>query len=345
MTLRLTMAFSDNPRVQPLKDGTVKPQNIELGCITLDPSELFQRNLMYDEFDVAEMSISETLLARERTDGSKWDWSALPVFLSRGHHWPYLYVNTASGITSLGDLKGKRIGVPDYDMTAALWFRVTLKDLCGIEAKDNVWFNGRTKELSHGGALGLDKAGPVGVTHHWLNADQTLDVMLDRGEIDACTAIRPRSRVTAGDPTVIDRWGGTQIRGNPHLRKLFDDNGKAVVFEFYRKTGCFQANHHVIVQNRILRDHPWVALELYDAFRRSKEIAYERARRYESTYLYFAGQDQQEQKDVFGDDPYPLGLAAMGKNVERAIRGSLEQGLLTRPLRLDEIYYRTTLKT
>ena len=84
MALRLTMAFSDNPRVQPLKDGTVKPQNIDLECITLDPSALFQRNLLYDEFDVSEMSISETLLAIERRDGGKWDWSAIPVFLSRG---------------------------------------------------------------------------------------------------------------------------------------------------------------------------------------------------------------------------------------------------------------------
>jgi hypothetical protein len=263
VALRLTIGFSDNPRVEPLKDGTVRPQNIELGFVTLDPSTLFQRNLFYDEFDVSEMSISETLLARERTDGKKWDWSALPIFLSRGHHWPYLYVNTASGIASLADMRGKRIGVPDYDMTAAL----------------------------------------------------------------------------------CDRWGGTQIAGNPRLRKLLPDDGKAVVFEYYRKTGFFQANHHVIVQNRVLREHPWVALELFDAFRRSKEIAYERARRYASAYLYFPGTDRQEQAAVFGADPYPLGLRAMGKNVERAIRGSLEQGLLTRPLRLDDIYYRTTLHT
>jgi len=238
MALQLTIGFSDNPRVEPLKDGTVKPQNIELGFVTLDPSTLFQRNLFYDEFDVAEMSISETLLARERGDGKKWDWSALPVFLSRGHHWPYLYVNTASGIASLADMRGKRIGVPDYDMTAALWFRNTLKDLYGIEA-----------------------------------------------------------------------------------------------------------NHHVIVQNRILREHPWVALELYDAFRRSKEVAYHRARRYASAYFYFPGADRQEQAAVLGEDPYPLGLRAMGKNVERAIRGSMEQGLLTKPLRLEDVYYRTTLDT
>jgi 4,5-dihydroxyphthalate decarboxylase len=345
MTIRLTIAFSDNPRVQPLKDGTVKPQGIDLDFVTLDPSELFLRNLLYDEFDVFEMSISETLLALERGDSSKWDWSALPVFLSRGHHWPNLYVNTAAGIAGLGDLRGKRIGVPDYDMTAALWFRITLKELYGIEAADNVWFNGRTRALSHGGALGLDHAGPRGIEHHWLTADQTLDRMLDAGEIDACTAIRPAARVSSGDGTVVDRWGGTPIDGNPRLKKLLPDNGKATVFEFYRKTGCFQANHHVVVQNRVLAEHPWVALELYDAFRRSKEMAYERARRAAQTLVYFPGGDVAEQRGVIGDDPYPLGLGAMRPTVERAIRGSVEQGLLTRPLPLDRIYFRTTLKT
>ena len=348
MALRLTMAFSDNPRVQALKDGTVKPQGIELNCITLDPSALFQRNLFYDEFDVSEMSISETLLSKERCaqfgDG-KWDWSALPVFLSRGHVWDTLYVNTASGITSLADLKGKRIGVPDYDMTAALWFRITLKDLYGIEAKDNIWYNGRTKELSHGGALGLDRVGPVGVTLHWLTVDQTLDVMLDRGEIDACTAIRPGNRITAGDPTVIERYGGTLIAGNPRVKKLLENNGRGVVYEYYQKTGFFHCNHHVIVQNRLLQEHPWVALELYNAFQRSKEVAYERARRAQSAYLYFPGQDFQAQAAHLGEDPFPIGLRAMGKNIERAIQGSLEHGLLTKPLQLEDVYYRTTLKT
>src|SRR5438552_17464331 len=107
MPLRLTLAFSDNPRVQPLKDGLVKPQGIELDSITLDPSNLFQRNLTYYEFYVSEMSISETLLAWERTDGNKWDWSALPVFLIRGHHWHTLYAITASGINSLAALRGR----------------------------------------------------------------------------------------------------------------------------------------------------------------------------------------------------------------------------------------------
>ncbi len=85
MAVRITMGFSDNPRVQPLRDGTVKPEGIDLEMLTIPPSDLFHRNLAHDEFDASEMSISETLLALERSDGTKWDWSALPVFLSRGH--------------------------------------------------------------------------------------------------------------------------------------------------------------------------------------------------------------------------------------------------------------------
>ncbi len=344
MALRITMAFSDNPRVQPLRDGTVKPENIDLDMLTVPPSDLFYRNLANDEFDASEMSISETLLAMERSDGTKWDWSALPAFLSRGHVWPNLYVNTASGVESLGDIKGKRIGVPDYDMTAALWFRATLKDLHGIEASDNVWYNGRTKEFSHGGALGLDDSGPRGVEHHWLTADQTLDVMLDRGELDVVTAIRP-GRVTAGDTTVIDRYGGTPLNDNPRIRKLLADNGKSVVYEYYTKTGFYHCNHHVIVQNRILREHPWVALELFKALQRSKEVAYERARSQQSTYLYFPGSDFQDQASVLGEDPYPIGIRAMGHNVQRAIQASLEQGLISKPMSLEDVYFRTTLDT
>src|SRR5436309_13317505 len=107
------------------------------------------------------MSISETLLARERTDGKKWDWSALPVFLSRGHHWHTLYVNTASGIRSLADIRGRRMGVPDYDMTAAQWFRITLTDLYGKETMDNVWYNESKKDDSHEYKVGLERDGTV----------------------------------------------------------------------------------------------------------------------------------------------------------------------------------------
>ena len=142
MKLQLSLAITSNPRTWPILDGQVKPDGIDLVPTILHPSEMFWRQLRYGDFDVSEMSISETLLARERTDGKKWDWSALPVFLSRGHHWPNFWVNTASGIGGLADIRGKRIGVPDYDMTAALWFRITLKDLpdYALSSAISVWY-------------------------------------------------------------------------------------------------------------------------------------------------------------------------------------------------------------
>jgi 4,5-dihydroxyphthalate decarboxylase len=352
MALKLTMAFSDNPRIQPLKDGTIKPENINLEVVTIDSGILFHRNLAYGlEFDVSEMSISETLLAKERNEtlgGGKWDWTPIPVFMSRGQFWANLHVNTSSGIERFEDLKGKRIGVPDYIMTAALWFRVTLKELYGIEAWDNIWYNGRTKELSHGGSMGFHLKGhgvANGVTHHWLTAGQTMDVMLDRGELDAIIPLNMSGGITAGDSTVIDRYGGTRMTDNPRIRRLVNDQGKAVISEFFHRTGVYHANHHVVVKNSLLREHPWVAMELYKAFQRSKEAAYERARKAQSAYLYFEGNDWKEQAAIFGKDPYPLGLRAMRKTVERAIQGSLEQGLIRKPVKVEDLYFHTTLDT
>jgi 4,5-dihydroxyphthalate decarboxylase len=350
--LKLTMGFSENPRLQPLREGAVRPQNIDLEFVTIDPSKLFYRNLTTGlEFDVSEMSISETLLAKERSETfgkGRWDWTPIPVFLSRGLFWAALYVNNSSGIKQLGDLKGRKIGVPDYCMTAALWFKITLKDLYGIEAWDNIWYNNRTKELSHGGALGLDREGygvVKGVTHRWLTADQTMDVMLDRGQLDAIFPPSVSDGITAGSTTVIDRYGGTSMTNNPRIQRLLNDEGKAAIYEFFRKTGCHQPNHHLIVKNSVLREHPWVAMELYKALQQSKEIAYERARKAQSTYLYFGGNDWKEQAAVFGEDPYPLGIRAMRRTVERAIDGSLEQGLIRKPIKVEDLYFHTTLDT
>ena len=113
--------------------------------------------------------------------------------------------------------------------------------------------------------------------------------------------------------------------------------------EYYQRFGLYPANHHVIVQNRILREHPWVAQELCNAFRKSTRVAYERARQAQSAYLLHEGNDFREQAAVFGEDPYPVGLSQMGKNVERAIQGSLDSGLIREPLRLEDVYYHTIL--
>ncbi len=344
MTLRLTVGFSNNPRIQPLIDGTVKPQNIDLDFVICQPTELFYRNLNYNEFDVSEMSISATLLAKERSDKTKWDWSAIPVFLSKAFVWLKLYINTASGIEHPRDLKGKRIGIPDYQMTAALWMRAVIKELYGVESRDVVWYNGRTKELSHGATLGLDRDPPPEISLNWLSEEQFLDVMLDKGELDAAYFLIPSPHGIRNFAT-FDRYGGTPLIGNPRIRRLFEGGGEEVIIEYYRKTGVIPANHLVIIQNRLLQEHPWVALELYKAFQQAKEVAYERSKELRSTYLLFEGTDVKEQIAIFGEDPYPLGVRANQKMLETLFQSSLEQGLIRKPAKIEDVFYPSTLNT
>src|SRR5215471_3315093 len=121
--LKLKFLSALNPRLTPPLDGTVKSENIELQFILSPPSELFYHNLRYDDFDVSEMSLSECLIVKERHEG-KWHWSGLPVFLSKAFMWFSLSVNTTAGIHRGEDFKEKRVGAPDFPMTAALWMRI-----------------------------------------------------------------------------------------------------------------------------------------------------------------------------------------------------------------------------
>jgi 4,5-dihydroxyphthalate decarboxylase len=225
MAISLTIAFSENPLVQPLKDGTVKPNDIELNFVTVDhPGDLFYRNLKYDEFDVSEMGIPWTVRAMEMNNPKKWDWAKLPIFLSRGTGWTNLYVNTASGVNTLQDLKGKRICVPEYNTSMCMWLRAVMKEFFGIRAEDNVWYVARTQDRSQGRALGVREDKPKEVTVVWLTDGQTPDSMLEKGEVDAAI-IHP----AFFDRLSIDRYSGVSLAGNPRIRKLFPDDGRSLI--------------------------------------------------------------------------------------------------------------------
>lgn len=342
--LKLKVGFSRNIRVEPLIEGMVKPKNIELQFVLCNPGELFYRNLKYDEFDMFEMSFSEYLMTKEKGDGKRWRWNGLPVFLSKAFMWLNLLVNAKAEISDARDLRGKRIGVPDYPMTAALWMRKVFKELYGIEHHDIVWYNGRIRELSHAGILGLDKSLPQGVVLNWLTKEQSLDVMLDGGEIDAAFNVPRRGNAGTKDARNFDRHGGTLLEGNPMIRRLFPDSGRQVITEFYLRTGVVPVNHIVVVQNRVLEENPWVALELYKAFLESKEIAY-KAGRNSSATLLFEGDDLRRQMETFGEDPYPCGLKANRKMLEMLVRSSVEQGLTKGMARIEDLFDPSTWST
>ncbi len=344
--LNLTVAVTRNPRFEPLIDNTITSKLVNLQFVVTTPPELFYRNLKYDEFDVFEMSLSELAITREKSAGTRWQWNALPVFPAKAFVWLGLFVNNAAAIRNLGDLRGKRVGVPDYVMTAALWFRSFLKELYGIEPQDVSWYVGRLKQFSHGAILGVDKDPPAGVLLNWLTEEQTFDRMLDRGELDAAYGFPPRH-----DPRLqtfgnnIDRYGGTPTAGNPRLRELFTDGGRQVVTDYFRKTGIVPANHTIAVQKRLLNEHPWLALELFKLFREAKQAAYERAKRWSSACLYFDAKDADSQSALFGDDPFPYGIKENQKMLELLFRNSHEEGLTHKLARIEDLFHPSTLDT
>jgi 4,5-dihydroxyphthalate decarboxylase len=313
-----------------LVDGTVKPEGLELEFVDESAPVLFYRNLHDDDFEVSEMSLSETLIAHDRRDRwgqGRWNWTGIPLYLSRADFWLEARCNIRAGIRTMADLRGKRVAVPDYDMTAALWWRALLKDLYGIEASDIEWFNMRGRGLSHGVELGLSEDPPRGVRLHWIGHQADAAGMLDRGELDAGFGV-----YDAG------------AKPSPNVEPILADGGKDLVAEYFGRTRVFQPNHHYVIQERIAREHPWVPIALYDAFEKAKHIAYKRMGRHSTAYLYFQG-DPDEQAAIFGQDPYPSGLTAMRHTLQRLERASYEQGLIRDRIDIDSLYHESTRGT
>lgn len=317
MSLRLRAAFMPNPRVVPLLDGTVSPRGIDLAWDTGDAGELHEKHLRDSEYDVFEFSISNYLVTRDRPR-DLWDWVMIPVYASKATLGINTWVNVDSGIESGADLRGKRFGIPDYTMTAGLWMRAQLDELWGIGAQDVEWHVGRAGDQSHARQLGFDAEPPRGVALHWSSPTE-LDAMLQNGEIDAAF---PALDV----PLTTD---------SGRLRRLFPDRGRAFFADYHASTGFLPVNHVVLVQRRVVEEHPWVAESLLEAFEAAKLEAYRRDRG--AAGVFRGGNDDLElQSAAFGDDPFLYGLAANESMLATAARQSHADGLISRAWDLRE---------
>src|SRR6202171_3946721 len=208
MNLQLSIGITNNPRTWPILDGTVKPEGIDLIPTILHPSELFWRQLHFAEFAVSEMSCSSFLIAVARNDTR---FVGLPIFTTRRFFHPGILVRRGAGIDKPADLKGKRVGVPEYQQTAALWARGVLEHEFGVAPKDMEFWMERTPEMSHGGATGFKP--PPGVTVHQIPADKSIGSMMLAGELDAVIFYLV-------DPNLIDR-STVDLRNHPDIKPLF----------------------------------------------------------------------------------------------------------------------------
>ncbi len=326
--LQLSLIMGSNDRSRPVLDGSVKPDGIELTSTVAHPSEIFWRQLRFQEFDVSEMSLSSLFMAMAH--GNR-DWIALPIFTSRRFFHTWSWVRTDSGIQKPQDLKGKRVGVPEYQQTAALWSRGVLKHEFGVEPADIDWWMERTEERSHGGATGFQP--PAGVRFNRIPGDQSIGTLLADGKLDA-------TLLYLTDNNLVDRSRIT-LEGNPDFRLLFP-NPAAEGRRYFEKTGIYPINHGMVVRRSIYEQHPWVALNIFNAFRQARDRSAARLRELASTHLEL-GLLGPEARKALAVDPYPYGVKSNQKVLETVAEYSHEQGLTPRVMQMEEIFAPSTL--
>jgi 4,5-dihydroxyphthalate decarboxylase len=333
---KLTLSFISNfnERVEPLMNGAVQADGIEIIPTYSHPSETFWRQLRFNEFQVAEMSMSSYLIARSR--GA--DMIALPVFPSRRFFHAEQSYHVDSGIKEPGDLNGKRIGVGEYQQTAALWARGVLEHDFGVSQYKVHWYMERTEELSHGGATGFRP--PPGISFHRIPPDKSMASMLVNNEIDVAPIGGHLTRAV----NVIDR--STHMRGSEgdwsKVKPLFPDEiGEAK--RFVSEHGFVPVNHTYIIRGDVYREHPDVTMKLYDAFVKAKAHAAETLTERVPAALVFGPEYLGMTREVLGDDPFPYGIKANRTMLDTIIGYSHEQGLTPRKMQIEELFAKETL--
>ena len=332
----ITLSFAINPydRVMPLINGQVKPDGITLDYQGAPGggNRIFYEQIKFGRYDLSEMSISSTL--RMRSVG--WPYRMLPVFHNRNFSHSNIHIRLGSGIRQghPEDLKGKRVGIADYQMSLGLWTRGVLQMEFGVKPEDIIWYQGRGQHFSHTGASA--QAGlpvPSRVTIRYAETD--LHTMFLRGELDASTGLTIRLE-GLNRPVGLER-ARVDLSDNPDIVTLFPDP-KQEAIRFFKKTGVYPTNHCTVIRESILEKHPWVAISLMEAFEESKRIAMDQLRRLPPSLLVFGEHLIKEVDDIFGPDPFPYGIKANAKTFDMAQTFSVQQELTKVKQPLDEIF-------
>ena len=329
MNIPISIAMASNPRTWPIFDGKVHPDGIDLIPSAVHPSELFWRQLRFADFDVSEMSFSSLIMARSKGDDR---WVGLPIFTTRKFFHAEILVRKDAGIGRPADLKGKRVGVPEYQQTAALWTRGALDHEFGVAPRDMEFWMERTPSHSHRGAVGFTP--PPGVTIKQIPPEKNIGSMMLSGELDAAIHYIVNSNLV--DRSTADLWN------HPAIKPLFPDP-VAEGIRYYRKTGIFPINHGMVIRKEIAEKHPWAVLNLYKAFERANDMA-DRERLAHAEYHCAAGLLTGEARDALRAPLVRHGIRANRAVLETAARYSHEQGLTPRLVALEEVFAASSME-
>jgi 4,5-dihydroxyphthalate decarboxylase len=316
--LKITLACGPYDRTWSLASGQVQPEGVDLNYVALPPEELFWRMAVHGEFDASEFSLGAMSILLGRGDHR---FVGIPVFPSRFFRHSSIFVNVHSGIKKPEDLRGKRVGVPDYTMTANTWIRGFLEHDYGVKPTDMKWVTGGLNEPGRRQRVATRPIPGLQVTHSdtWV-----LSELLDRGEIDALIGAREPDSFRAGSPNVV---------------RLFPDY-RSVEVEYYRLTGIFPIMHLVVLKRETYESHPWLAYSLYKAFEESKalcmeEMSKQSALRYMLTWMI---PELEETVRIMGEDYWPYGVEANRRTIKAFIDYSAEQGLAESRFEVEDMF-------
>jgi len=310
--LKLTLACGDYDRTRALIDGRVQPEGIDLNHLPLTPGETFWRMLNNEEFDASEMSLSTYTILRSQGDQR---FIALPVFPSRTFRHSCIYVHSAT-IQRPQDLKGKRIGVGDYQMTAAVWVRGLLNHEYQVPP-DEVHWVAATPVCN-----GIDLPAQIPISQ--INSGQSLEQMLETGEIDALVSV------------VIPR---SMIAEKQVVKRLIP-NFREVETEYYRRTKIFPIMHTLVLKADLFQREPWIAVSLYKAFVLARDLNYRRL--YDSNALVaslpWLIDEIETSRRIFGEEIWDYSIEGSRPTLEAFVQYLDEQGLTRRRMSVEELF-------
>ncbi|HEX3061116.1 MAG TPA: hypothetical protein VHP55_00545 [Usitatibacter sp.] len=325
--LKLSLGCWNYDRTRALADGRVRPDGIELTYLDMPVEETFFRMLRHQEFDVAELSLSSYTVSLFR---EKKHFIAIPVFPSRFFRHSCIYVNEKSGIREPRDLAGKRVGTPEYQMTAPVWIRGILQDEYRVPVDSPTYLTGGEEEPNRSEKLKLDL--PPNIRIQPIGPADTLAAMLRDGNIDALYTARMPSTYKAGQPGPV--------------RRLFEDYME-VEQAYYRKTRIFPIMHTVAIKRSVYERHPWVAMSLYKAFAKAQKETYDDlyVTAALKAMLPWLTKHVEDARALMGDDFWPYGFEANRETLATFLRYHHEQGLSRQRLEPEALFAPETLES